>query len=177
MLGLGNSLTAGSYIAPTLRQTYRSDFTSDNDGWSGASIEGGSLTQTFNQTIGGSDGWMKNVYPANQTNTSGLLKNVLVGATDQVGDFVTIQFKIYLDGNWDGSDNVSGFIINSIASNIILDIPQDEVVQVDVTSDPSPDAGYSNSIQLLFNTAGDRPQSGAIFYIKDIEIDLWNYSV
>jgi hypothetical protein len=178
MLGLGNNLISGVYVeSDTLISSYTSDFTSDNDGWAPYSIEGGSLTQTFNESIGGSSGWMKNVFPGNQTGISGLITTNLFGTDRAIGDYAILSYKIYFvddSGKWTGGDTdvTHVFYIMNKTNTFVADM--DEVVSTgNYKTEAATSGTYSRGPLLRFEDSGDYPLAGAIFYIKDISINVY----
>jgi len=173
MLGLSNA----SYKVPRLKLHYESDFTSDNDGWGAASVQG-TLTQTFDEDIpgGSGGGWMKNVYDTNQTSTSGILRNNTLSSSYKPGDHVFFSYDIYLDGDWDGSDDVT---INHLVGTGMVQASDVEVTQdteenvYHVTGSSSFTFG-GTIVRINFAEDGDYPQDGAIYYIKNIDVKVYN---
>ena len=171
-LGLSNT----SYKVPVLRWEYTSDFTSDNDGWDPTSIQG-TLTQTYDQDIpgGSGGGWMKNVYDTNQTSTSGLVESLTGLPTAKVGDHFYITYKLYLDGDWSGTDDVDVLTVSGpFGPNTTTRVSQDAETGIYRATSSAPFSFYSSFVQIKFDTDGDYPQSGAIFWIKDINIKIYN---
>jgi len=161
---------------PIVKADYTSDFTSDNNNWDPISVTG-NLTQTFNQTVAGSAGWMKNVYDTNQPNTSGIIYTNLLPSSQEVGDFAILKFKIYLDGDWDGTDNVTQLSTQLIAGGSIeTEIPQDKETEVYITSNITTAGFYNRHAQIRFAESGDLPQAGAIFWIKDVSCITYGVS-
>ena len=59
--------------------------------------------------------------------------------------------------------------------NSSQDVPLDTETTLNYTSNPDADGVYAQtSIQVLTQTAGDLPQVGAVFYIKDVVVQVWN---
>ena len=113
MLGLGSSIVHGSPGGYVLIDTYTSDFTGgagdNSSAWSESSIEGGSLTLATNSDITDNDGttgdWLKATFPAAQTAPSGITSTI-DSRTWEAGDMLEWSCKFYLDGDWEGSDDV-----------------------------------------------------------------------
>ena len=187
MLGLASAIPSGGAVYK-LVDTYTSDFTGgagDNSSdWSDFSVEGGSITYTTNtDSIGGENDWLKCAFPANQTVTSGII-GTCNNFTMLKSDHQTFSFKIYLDGDWEGSDAVSirtsmqastsGVIVDASvrgSQSGIANVAQDTVVTV---------FGINNSqntnntdIKIYGSSILDEPQAGALMYIKDLEIKTY----
>jgi len=188
MLGLGSSLsqhTSPDY--PQLRATFTSDFTSDVDGWTAHSIQNSSSDLTLaantnpNDDLGtgpDSDGWLRGTYGVTQTDLNGIMKNGWIsGYTKSPGDYIIISFKVYLvndSGKWGGSDDVTMFISTPIAP-VNPEVALDTEVTVNGTTDVDLDGAYTGTaISILTQTAGDLPQAGAVFYVKDVVVQVWN---
>ena len=191
MLGLGSSITTGgAIIAPSIKATFTSDFTSDVDGWLAFSIQNSSsdLTLAANTNpyddLGGSapnsDGWLRGTYGVTQTNINGVHRNGwITGYTKERGDYVVLSLKLYIvndSGKWGGSDDVEVLITTPPSNpNSSQDVPLDTETTLNYTSNPDADGVYAQtSIQVLTQTAGDLPQVGAVFYIKDVVVQVWN---
>jgi len=177
MLGLGGGLTYGGSMHDTLVSSYTSDFTSDSDGWIAYSVQG-NLTIEANQTIGGSDGWLKMTYDTNQTSSSGIrAASGFFGTNRAVGDYVVLSYKIYYvddSGKWTGSDSEVSTVWTVFAKNDTITVSMDEVASITRhKTTPSTSAGSSTSPILGVNLAEDRPLANAVFYVKDIRIDWY----
>tara|TARA_Y100000004_G_scaffold194617_1_gene259634 strand:- start:1830 stop:2429 length:600 start_codon:yes stop_codon:yes gene_type:complete len=195
MLGIGNGLPAssGSY---NLIDTYTSDFTGgagDNSStWGDWAIEGGSLAITTNtDSIGGENDWLKFVFPANQTHASGVYSN-LGNLAIQRGDIFHVTYKLFLAGDWEGSDDVS--ISNrsgsgdrhkmrfktdgeygewsNISAVAAVAIPQDTVCTIN--SEIYMNNLVTNSKLFIYTGSNDdEPQANAEMYIKDVEVKTY----
>ena len=183
MLGLGNSIITSSEIKQPFF-SYYSDFTSGVDGWADAgSTEGGTISLAANQTIAGESGWLKCTYPANQTNQSGIKSSDLMdGLTAAVGDYGIMRGIIYLyhDGStdhWEGTDVVQVYPFTGSAWEALSatnqDIPLNTVKDINLKFGPDTDGSWSTNIEIWFNDNNDNPQSGAVFYIRDISVQLF----
>ena len=188
MLGLANAMSSGGAVYK-LVDTYTSDFTGgggDNSSdWGDFSVEGGSITYTTNtDSIGGENDWLKCAFPANQTVTSGITSDCN-NFTMSKSDYQTFSFKIYLDGDWEGSDAVSiGLGFQSTSNGVIVDaslrtsavlntasVAQDTVVTVFGICN-SQNTNNTN-MRIYASSILDEPQAGALMYIKDVEIKTY----
>ena len=197
MLGLGNTIVSGQGLGYTLVDTITSDFTSgsgsggtgnvtdaNSNVWSNYIVTEGDLTKTLNATVDGSAGWLKCVYDTNQTSNSGIFSNLNDFVT-KPGDYQVISFKIYLDGNWDGTDSVSTSVfISGAAVNVELSVEgsdafpsnsfgvdQDTVATVSGLFNVQ--TSNNTKIHIYFNSTQDRPQADAWFAIKDVEMKTY----
>ena len=180
-LGLSNS----NYKIPVLKHEYISDFTSDNDGWVPSSIQG-TLTQTYDQDIpgGSGGGWMKNVYSQANTGFSGLYKANVLPEGGNYGQHVVCSYKLYLDGDWEGSDDVNVKFdpdaYQDLFSHQYQDLPQDTETGARYASGSwwivgNPPGSWGRHCNFGFGTNGDDdPGAGAIFWIKDIIIRVYS---
>jgi hypothetical protein len=169
MLGLGGSLTAGG-LGRIIGGTYNSDFTVGLDGWEAYSVQG-TLTLLANQTIDSTGGWLKGTYDTNQTNTSGVR---LTPPFDIVsGMDLAISYKVYIP-NLGGSEwlNIGG---TGAATDPDLRVSvnggykHDSLSYNTTTSITHTDTTINSTNFISFNFAIlDKPQAGAVFYIKDI---------
>tara|TARA_R110001583_G_scaffold57672_3_gene172482 strand:- start:2252 stop:2776 length:525 start_codon:yes stop_codon:yes gene_type:complete len=169
MLGLGNSITTGG-AEYSLGGTYTSDFTTGTDGWEPYSVEG-TLTLLANQTIDSTGGWLKGIYDTNQTNASGVQLNPPFSIVS--GMDLEISYKVYIP-NLGGSEwlNAGG---SGAATDPDLRVSfsggfkHDNLSYNTTTSITATDTtvGATNFIEFNFAVI-DKPQDGAVFYIKDI---------
>ena len=191
MLGLGSNLATGGYVGgPILMSSYISDFTTGGDGWGDYSVqtfEGVGLTYAYNQTIDSTSGWLKVTYPnQDQTNISGIANINLLGADRQKGDFAIISYKVYYvdgGGKWTGTDtDVSHRVYVMGKDNPRIDAPMDatftvaDMVTIASTEPRFPwSASYSRDVYFYVSYIpnDDLPLAGAVFYIKDIRVDVW----
>ena len=179
-LGLSNS----HYKVPVLKYEYTSDFTSDNDSWTPSSIQG-TLTQTYDQDIpgGSGGGWMKNVYDTEQTGWSGIRGGNILPSGGNYGQHIVCSYKIYLDGDWEGGDDVHiQFNPNAYPDQFntrVSELPQDAETGAYYASGSwqlvgNPPGGWGRHVQLGFSDGDDQPQVGATFWIKDINIKVYS---
>ena len=184
MLGLGNSLVSSSKMRP-LFASYTSDFTLSADGWQKASdipipTHNGTPTVLHNQGTGDAadgTGWLKIVYGADQT--SGLFlgsmeKQWLGGSGYNVNDLYKINFKIKIihDGvndHWGGTDDVT--VRYSAAQGHSKEIPLNTTTTVSQEQVVTSAGGLR--VTFGFSTTGDRPTTGATWYLKDYSIQLF----
>jgi hypothetical protein len=110
MLGLGSSIVSGSVGGLVLIDTYNSDFTGGggdtSSTWSDYSVEGGSITFATNQTIKSTGDWLKATFPNAAQTAASAMQGTLDGRTWMPGDVLEWSFKFYLDGDWEGTDDV-----------------------------------------------------------------------
>ena len=170
MLGLGNTLITGGQL--TFGGEYSSDFTTDTNGWGANSVQG-TLTLQANQTIDSTGGWLKGTYDTNQTNTSGIIRNMVEFGPFQAGMDVEYGFKVFIPdlggGEW---LNVGGTGTSTApAMRMVFNGGfEHEVVSYDTTTTvtgTSTTTGSDSNISFNFAVL-DKPQAGAVFYVKDI---------
>ena len=196
MLGLGSSIVHGSSGAYVLIDTYNSDFTGGggdtSSTWSDYSVEGGSITFATNQTIKSTGDWLKATFPnAAQTAASGI-QSTLDGRTWMPGDVLEWSFKFYLDGDWEGSDDVSIAIImpstsqaqtqiitatnvesfsNAPSGLTYFQFQQDVDDVVEFTGKTYINEEIASKIVIYGNSTNDEQQDNTAYMaIKDIEI-------
>ena len=188
MLGLGNNLIHSNKVRNRIIN-YISDFTSDNDNWVKnpitipQSLHIGTPTVTANQSIDGTDGWLKVVYAANQT-YGGIFQRDLFPPPQKyrVSDTVIASLKIYLyhDGStdhWEGTDDVqvkfsSGYG-NGPESQVSIPLNTSTTISFEDDITSFAPHNYYTDLHITFNSASDTPQAGAIFYIKDCTVEVW----
>ena len=179
MLGLGNGIVTSN----TLKQpffSYYSNFTSDTDNWVQDSVQGDDWTLTANQTIAGESGWVKVEVTDTQTNLSGIKNPMFTGLTDIGGDYLVYRYRIYLydNGNnwWESTDDVTVYTASNLSptAGITAGVPLDEdTVLGPITLGPDGDGIYADNFYVWFSDITDNPQAGAIFYVKDISVQLY----
>ena len=179
MLGLGSSLLHSGSIADTLLFSYTSDFTSSIDSFIAQSIEDSAsdLTLTYNETISGSDGWLKGVFAEDQASPGGIKWHdgtvAMFPDNGLTGDYFTYSYKIYLhDTSTWGSDDVRTSL-NVLNIHHYDQITPEGVVNVSGTSTFSGDDYDRNGPMFIWNLVDDQPSAGAVFYIKDVRVDLY----
>ena len=146
-------------------------------------------------------GWLKGVYSDDQTGNSGIRKTIFTTHTRSSDDYFTLNYKIllYEDGAdlWGGTDPTRTFFsfggVNPIGFNdltkdavhTLTTYPSSEVatfenfpdVYLAQTAGPNPDNEYLNNfLDLSWRLSFDAPDAGAIFFIKDIRIKIYNSS-
>ena len=182
MLGLVNSLISSSRIK-SLHFSYQSDFTSDANGWAkDGTTHNGTPTITANQGTGDASdgtGWLKIVYGADQTSFpfSGTLTRNMLSIDDffKKDDNVIVSFKIKLihngvDDHWGGTDDVKLFFggYNPSGSQ---DVPLNTTTTVSKNSILNTETPRDTTIS--FALTGDRPTTGATWYLKDYSIQVF----
>ena len=140
------------------------------------------------------DDWLAATYGADATNITGLKFDVQdIGFTDgKIGDLGVLSYKLFLEGDWDGEDDISYWRheIYSAPQGPVANVslPQDEIINMSVPVSRPIDANtyakYDNwhSIGLTKRVvltnghsafSSDRPNTGAVFYIKDFNFQVW----
>ena len=185
MLGLGNSIITSDGIKQPFF-SYYSDFTSGVDGWAdGGLTEGGTISLAANQTIAGESGWLRCTYPAtNQTDISGIHHSTLMASlTGEVGDYAVgrMRFYFYHDGStdhWTGSDDVAVYFFTGSGwetyNAYTTGVPLNTAKDMNLNFGPDTDGSWPAPIEIWFTTTpNDLPQAGAVFYIKDVSIQIF----
>ena len=127
-------------------------------------------------------GWLKGTYTADQSilATSGIAQTLSTSYTETVGDYHTTTMKVYLQNttgdNWDGTDPVGVYTkYFGYGTNQMVD--QETLTEwAGGNSSGAPSAPYSNYFSIYFPVINDRPDAGAIFWIKDIVFRVYNAS-
>lgn len=169
MLGLGNSTSSSTFLSGDF-VFFKSRLSSSD--FEGFSVEGGDITFTENQTVDGTDGWLKCVYPnQDQSNQSGITNSTFLSGVTATGSSFTVSYDIYLEesSKWEGPDDVR---THAIAFNYGTseDIPVDQSFFYESTS--SGLASNNNAFRIYWLTPGDLPKAGATFYIKNLTIKI-----
>ena len=180
MLGLGGNLMSSSFTeSDTLLASYSSDFSSGADGWVDYSVEG-ALTYTGGQTplyASGTGQWLKIAYDTTQTSLSGIKRANFAPAGPQVGDYLIVSYDIFIeeegDGFWDAAadDDDVGFRVQMMGQTSGVNI----AVDTETSVGPVTLTGTVTTRDLLFEfyIAADRPQLGAVYYIKNVAANLY----
>lgn len=124
-------------------------------------------------------GWLKVEFVSTQTGTSSIGLDDWTTTTPpstvgSSGDIIEIDYKIYLDnstGKWDpegDNDNVNTYVTGMVFSLPALDIPTSQIVTVSTTLTTSSSNTNPDIQMAAWFESDDRPQAGAVFYIKDI---------
>lgn len=178
MLGLGSSTQANDKLIQTINH-YISDFTSDEDGWVGASIQNSSSDLTFDadETIASTDGWLKMTFGVTQTSSWNIRKTL---NSVKSGDTVILSMKIFVvqgsnvwDANNDGDAVQFKFSIG--AGNAYIHGATSPAFEFDTVLNVEhvfTTTGTSNFFTIQTNLSDDYPEAGAIFYIKDIDLKV-----
>lgn len=201
MLGLSSGLMYSSAILdPTLVFDFTFDFTSSASVlWEKIAAPNptdfvGDMTIELGENAPGesTNNWMKCTYDSDQTAVTGIrVPNIqTIGFSGgKINDRAVVTYKIYLDGDWDGSDDVNYWrdeVYSKTIGDAIRPIAQDEIVDVVSSSleSATAKAGFNNwdsitATKKIVMTNGhsayvsDRPNAGAIFYIKDYNIKIY----
>ena len=191
MLGLGNSIVRSSAASLPLG-TYTSEFTSGIDSWEAWSVEG-NLTLTGAQNLpdgSANNTWLKVAYDTNQvTGVSGIIvKDITTGWTRTATDYFEMSMEIYLkngsggDGSsWGGTDDVStrfrvgteGLAENVSGADVLQAIDQDVAVSFQPAASGSIGNNTYQDLAIHFTSAGDKPASDAIFFVRNIVVDFY----
>lgn len=186
MLGLGSSIIKGGGGGLTLWGTYTSDFSSGVDSWAPISIESSSSDLVLSSATGpdGESGWLKGVYGADQTDAySGIVRSgTWTGNTDgnSVSDAkrVEVSAKIYLENDWDGTDDVTTFfhggaVTATSSLNYNTEVAQDAITTVSGIINLSTTGGSNSTVYISWKAANDPPQNTAIFWFKNIVYKIY----
>ena len=155
------------------------------DYFRGYSVEGGSITFTADQTIGGASGWLKGQFPGtNQSAPSGItVLNIADTGDVRKGMLFKVEFDIFLEtaANWtEGSETTSNIAISFGNTTTNVDLTPDQTVHVTMTPKACDlDAAINtsfNDLILFFNAENQTPEANAKFYIKNFEFRLGNDS-
>lgn len=182
MLGLGNSITHPASISSGGFVFFKSLLSSSD--FESLSTEGGNITFTEDvstpdsidpitgETVDGTGGWLKCVYPStDQSNKSGISNSSFLAGAPQGGSSFTISFDIYLEdeSKWGGTDDV---LTHSLAYNFGVSegVPPDQPVFYEDTSTGL--SSNNNQLQIYWLTIGDLPKAGAVFYIKNLSFRI-----
>ena len=128
--------------------------------------------------IGVGTGWLKVEFVSTQTGSPAIgiddwTTTVPPSAVLSDGDIVEIDYKIWIDnstGKWDpegDNDNVSTYI-TGMGFNNHLQIPTNQSVVISTILTTSDDNADPDIKIATWSVADDKPQAGAVFYIKDV---------
>ena len=147
------------------------------------SVEGGSISFSADQTIGGTSGWLGGQFPAtNQSAPSGItVLNIADTGDARKGMLFKVEFDVYLEAlaNWtEGSETTSNIKIAFGNTTTGVDITPDQTVHVTMSPtacdlDASVNTSF-NDLILFFNAENQTPEANARFYIKNFEFRLGN---
>ena len=147
------------------------------------SVEGtpGSLTFTADQAApDASTGWLKIQYPdSDQTSISGLQKsNMIEEAAVKQGKKWKLKFDIFLEtaADWlqGGADNTTvqmGVLFGN--RYYFADVTPDQSVSID-TGIQTVAVDDAERLTIYFNAENDLPESEAVFYIKNFDMQMGN---
>jgi len=177
MLSLGLGLNRGQ--ASTKKQDfYVTSAAPPADYFNSYTVEGspGELTFTANQTVDSTTGWFKIQYPAtDQTNISGINKgNIVEAAGVKKGRNWRVKFDVFLEtaADWTqgGAENTT-VTLTVVWGNRFFDVEvtPDTTTSVN-TGIQTVAADNQNSLLIFFDGTDDLPESNAVFYIKNFEI-------
>ena len=195
MLSLSTGLIYSSYIDDDgVVVIYCSDFTQDADGWQKGPNHTGTPTITGNinpySDVGGSapnsDGWLKVVYGGdNPSGNGGNIKREIAPSpfsfhgkvtnpgSPYIGDLIDVKFDIYIyhDGvndHWDGTDDVQVRIGGSWLNPTRTDVFPLNTTSTMNASNLGVGLSYGGGRYVYVGFGpGDRPQTGATFYMKN----------
>lgn len=177
MLGLGVNLAGRK--GKRVVYKYTSDFSDSYDAATDLIVPfsvQGDLTFTANvdSTLDGeANDWLKIEYDTNQTDGSGSGVE-LDGTSSRIspGDIIQIDYKIHIvnTGTWGPNDTIS-LTTSCRNSNTTTNITANSTVSYSKTLTAG-SASAANLIIARFNTSEDKPQAGAIFYLKDVIVTV-----
>ena len=134
-------------------------------------------------------GWLKCSYSATQTGSgtaifSGI-ENVDIGQgeyTEAANDYFTVQYDVYLSNKDDhtsntgwGSDPVTIFqLYGGFGTNTGSNVAVTTVTTTPLmTSANISSSSYNNTFIIRFQTAGDTPEAGAAFFLRNITLKVY----
>jgi hypothetical protein len=178
MLGLGVNLAGRK--GKRVVYKYTSDFSDSYDAATDLivpfSVQGNlTFTANFDATLDGeANDWLKIEYDTNQTDGSGSGVE-LDGTSSRIssGDIIQVDYKIYIVNNtnaW-GPNNTIGLTTSCRNSNTTTYITANSTVSYSKTLTAG-SGSAANLIIARFNIPEDKPQAGAIFYLKDIIVTV-----
>ena len=167
---------------PELKLSYYSDFSTGVDDWAQSAQVLGTLALVGGQTAPGSpatEEWLRGTYDTTQDQTGGAPGIQLANSRwldvwnedSEVGDIFTISYDIYFlndGGKWDpeGDEDAVSSMAQQYAITATTDVELNTITSVDETIT---NAGNNAKVVVLnVVAADDRPQAGAVFYIKNV---------
>ena len=198
MLSSGLGLHLGGVRMRQLVFNYTFDLTSSGSTiWQRYNSNGDISIQLGQNAPGEStNDWLAATYGADATSINGIKFDVNdVGFSGgKKGDLGVCSYKLYLDGDWEGSDNINYW--NNHFYNAghgpgfyDTDFPQDSIITVEVLKDRPIDVNTYSKFDNWQNMAtqkfllvlnghpatnpNDQPNTGAVFYIKDFNFQIW----
>jgi len=135
-------------------------------------VEGGLLSFTAAQAVGGQGGWLRIEFPnTNQSNISGVSRSDAAAAHEaQQGFKYKITFDIFLQtaASWtEGAGNTqvtTKVNFGNVTSS--FEVTPDQSVSID-TGVKTITANNQNNLLIFFNTTNDLPEARAVFYLKN----------
>ena len=199
MLSNGLGLHLGGVKMRQLVFDYTFDFTASGPTIIDDIYNRGNLTIQLGQNAPGesTNDWLAGTYTTHWTANgySGLefrVNHPDVGFSGgKKGDLGVMSYKLFLDGDWDGTDPVNLWgnkMYNYLQGSTSVNFPQDSIITVEVpknrTVNNNTYAAYdswnnissTNKIQMYTGqseSAGDAPNIGAVIYIKDFNFQVW----
>ena len=177
MLGLGLGSTQGARFKPSDPPQQQPPAFLPANFFIDYSVTGGDLTFTANQSVDGTNNWLKIQYPnVAQTNISGVLNRNAVPAMDAlVGVTYRLQFDIRLARGADWTEGVGN---NTVTVKTVFgsDTHSEEVTpDTNVTFDTGTrviQRDFANDNFIYFDVTNDLPEANALFYIKNYSLSL-----
>ena len=169
MLGLSGGIPATTKTVRILKsESYT--FESSVSPWSGYSVEGTLTMQAGQSAPGSSDSdWMKCTYDTNQTSASGIHIINWASGIIAVGDVFTVTCDLHVvddSGKW-GTDAPIDFRVQlggvQNTNGIALD-----TTSLNHTFTATVASSGGESLVIEVHASPDRPQAGAVFYIRNI---------
>jgi len=175
MLGLGSGVSQGAVASNILRSSIYT-FESSVSPWIANSVQGTLTMQAGQSAPGSSDSdWMKCTYDTTQTSASGIAIVSWASGLVAANDVLTVTCDLHVvndSGKWDpegGSDTVDFRAQIGASQNT-------NAVALDTTSlnHTFTVTAASTASHLIIEvwTEDDRPQAGAVFYIRNIRAEL-----
>ena len=128
-------------------------------------------------------GWLKVTFNADQTSViSGIERpNTLTSHTEEEDDYWQIDYKLYLQNvtgeEWDDSsdddDPVNTFSVYAGIGDGGNAVPQDTLNIYNSGNSIGSAATYGNTLKLYWPVSGDRPKTGAVFWLKDLVLRVY----
>ena len=174
MLGLGSGVSQGA-VASNILKSNTYTFESSVSPWTAHSVEGTLTMQAGQSAPGSSDSdWMKCTYDTNQTSASGI--RVLNWGTSGImaaNDVFTVTCDLHVvddSGKW-GTDAPIDFRVQ------LGGVQNTNAIALDTTSlnhtfTATVASSGGNNLVIEVHTSPDRPQAGAVFYIRNIRAEL-----
>lgn len=173
-LGLGASKAATPITTTSVERTATKTLL-PSDYFNSYNVEGGLLKFVASQTAGGTGGWLKIQFPnTNQSNISGVSRSNAVSAHEaQEGFKYKLTFDIFLETAADWTQGAGNTQVTTKVNfgNVTtsFEVTPDQSVSID-TGVKTIRANNQNNLLIFFNTNDDLPEAGAVFYLKNFQL-------